>query len=262
MALPYRVQETASDMKRTDFHKLFKAPGPVVLPVIHVLDFAQAERNIRVAIGEGAAGVFLINHDFDKKLLVPIIRQVREAFPALWLGVNFLGVPGDNAFPILGDLQRDGVPVDAYWADNAHIDETGDDPSEAGRIRRFRELSGWSGLYFGGTAFKKQRPVAPENWRDAAREAVLFMDVVTTSGIATGQEADLTKIRDFRAGIGDATLALASGVTPDNAESYADVDAFLVATGINADGDFYNIDPARLTRLMTMTRTLGGGTTR
>lgn len=249
-------------MHRIDFHKLFKAPGPVVLPVIHVLDFAQAERNVRMAVGEGAAGVFLINHDFEKERLVPIIRQVRETFPALWFGVNFLGVPGDDAFPILGELQRDGTPVDAYWADNAHIDETGDDPSEAGRIRRFREISGWTGLYFGGTAFKKQRPVAPEHWCEAAREAALFMDVVTTSGIATGKQADLTKIRDFRAGIGDQALALASGVTPNNAESYADVDAFLVATGINADDDFYNIDAGRLARLMTITRSIGGGATR
>ena len=83
------------------------------------------------------------------------------------------------------------------------------------------------------------------------------MDVVTTSGIATGEEADLTKIQDFRAGIGDRPLALASGITPDNALSYADVDAFMVATGINVPGDFYNIDPERLAALMRITRELG-----
>ena len=249
-------------MKRAEFHKLFKAPGPVLLPVIHVLDFDQAERNIRIAIGEGAAGVFLINHDFEMARLIPVIRQVRKAFPSLWLGVNFLAVPGDDAFPVLGELQSDGCPVDAYWADDARIDETGNDPSQATEIARTREISGWSGLYFGGTAFKKQRPVAPEQWRDAARQAAPFMDVVTTSGIATGKEADLTKIRDFRAGIGDQALALASGVTPENAESYCDVDAFLVATGINIEGDFYNIDDERLARLMKITRTIGGGTNR
>lgn len=246
-------------MTRGEFHKQFKAPGPVVLPVIHVLDIAQVAENIRILIGEGAAGCFLINHDFGIEPFLPIIRATRAAFPSLWMGLNFLAVTGREAFPILGDLQREGCPIDAYWADDARIDETGRDPSEAEDIAAARVASGWDGLYFGGTAFKKQRPVDPAHWQDAAREAGPFMDVITTSGIATGEEADLTKIEDFREGIGDRPLALASGITPENARAYADVDAFMVATGINREGDFYNIDPARLSALMKTTRELGRG---
>ena len=103
--------------------------------------------------------------------------------------------------------------------------------------------------------------MAPEHHEAAARQAVPFMDVVTTSGIATGEEADLTKIRDFRAGIGDFPLALASGITPENAHAYADVDAFMVATGINHPGNFYDIDPERLAALMRVTREIGKTTT-
>ena len=56
----------------------------------------------------------------------------------------------------------------------------------------------------------------------------------------------------------DAPLALASGITPENALNYAaDVDCFMVATGINPPGDFYNIDPQRLRQLLTITRTFG-----
>ena len=83
------------------------------------------------------------------------------------------------------------------------------------------------------------------------------MDVVTTSGIATGEEADDTKIADFRHGIGDRPLALASGITPANAARYADVDCFMVATGINHPGNFYDIDPERLAALMQVSRDLG-----
>lgn len=243
-------------MNRDAFHKLFKAPGPVVLPVIHVLDVAQTDHNIRVLIDQGAAGCFLINHDFSVPEFLPILRQVRARWPALWMGVNFLAVTGRDAFPVLGDLAREGCVLDAYWADDARIDEAGEN-TEADEIAAVRAASGWDGLYFGGTAFKKQRHVDPSRWQDSAREAVPFMDVVTTSGIATGEEADLTKIHDFRAGIGDRPLALASGITPENALSYADVDAFMVATGINVPGDFYNIDPDRLAALMRITRELG-----
>lgn len=244
-------------MTRGEFHKFFKAPGPVVLPVIHVQDHDQTKRNIEVLIRAGASGCFLINHDFGVDRFTPILRSIRGAFPSLWLGCNFLAVTGREAFPVLAELQAEGVQIDAYWADDARIDETGADPSEAEEIARVRERCGWRGLYFGGTAFKKQRPVEPARWQDAARAAVPFMDVVTTSGIATGEEADLTKIRKFRAGVGDAPLALASGVTPENAAAYADVDAFLVATGINDQGDFYKINPARLTALMDVANALG-----
>ena len=81
------------------------------------------------------------------------------------------------------------------------------------------------------------------------------MDAVCTSGIATGQPADLAKIETFRKAIGETPLAVASGITPDNAGTYAGhVDCFMVATGINYPGDFYNIDPERLRRLLSMTR--------
>ena len=245
-------------MDRKSFHKLFKSPGPVVTPVIHVLDRAQAERNIAVAVEAGAAGVFLINHDFSMDHLLPILRDLRARWPDLWLGVNFLAVTGRDAFPILGQLQAEGCPVNAYWADDARMDEREAEQAEASEIARIRADSGWTGLYFGGVAFKKQRPVDPAQHRRSAEISRPFMDVVTTSGIATGHEAADQKITDFRAGLGDAPLALASGITPENAARYGgDVDCFLVATGINRDGDFYNIDPARLDALLEVTRNMG-----
>ena len=247
-------------MNRIQFRRLFKTAGPAVLPVIHVRDAVQACRNAVVAIEAGAQGVFLINHDFPREELVPILGEVRTRFPSLWLGVNFLAVTGRDAFPVLGRLQAEGVDVDAYWADDARIDERvpADEQTAAAEIAAAREASGWTGLYFGGTAFKKQRPVAPSGHETAARTATAWMDAVTTSGVATGRAADRAKIAAFRRGCGNAPLALASGVTPENAAGYApDVDAMLVATGINHDGDFYEIDPARLRRLLAVTRAAG-----
>lgn len=247
-------------MNRSEFHKFFKAAGPVVLPVVHVLDSTQAIANVGCAIAAGAAGVFLINHDFPLQQFLPIIRDVRTRYQSVWLGVNFLAVTGDNAFPVLGQLGHDGCQVDAYWADDARIDEhaPAHTQTEAQAIDAARRNSGWDGLYFGGTCFKAQRPVAPEHYAAAAQRAGAFMDVVTTSGIATGKAPDLSKIKTFRSAIGDTPLALASGITPENAGLFArDVDCFMVATGINRPGDFYNIDTARLERLLMITREAG-----
>ena len=247
-------------MNRHDFRKLFKCVGPAVLPVIHVTDTAQAERNVRILVGEGAPGCFLINHDFGVEPFLPIIAHVRAKFPALWMGVNFLAVTGKDAFPVLGRLAREGVRVDGYWADDARMDErsAADDQIEAQEIAAVLAGSGWSGLYTGGTCFKKQREVAPEHYEYSARLATSFMDAVCTSGVATGHAADTGKIKTFRRGIGDHAMTLASGITPENAGAYMDdVDGFMVATGINHEGDFYNIDPKKLARLLKLTRDHG-----
>lgn len=243
-------------LTRHAFHKMFKSPGPVVLPVIHVLESARTADNIAKVIEGGAQGCFLINHDFEKERLLPILRDMRRLYPSLWMAVNFLAVTGKDAFPILGKLEADGCQIDAYWADDACIDENGVN-ADAKEIAQVRESSGWTGMYFGGTAFKKQREVAPARYGDAAHHACAFMDVITTSGVATGQEADLGKITTFRKAIGDRPLALASGISPDNAHSYADVDCFMVATGINEPGNFYDIDLEKLKTLTALCRDLG-----
>lgn len=244
-------------MNRQQFCAMFGASGPVVLPVIHVLDNQQAETNVQTAMAGGCPGVFLINHDFPYPEFLPIIRHIRAKFPDFWLGVNFLAVTGRDAFPVLGELQRDGIQVDAYWADDACIDERreADDQPEASEIDGIRKSAGWDGLYFGGTAFKKQREVNSQDHAASATIACHHMDVVTTSGIATGHSADLGKINTFREACKDNAIALASGITPENAHIYANlVDCFMVATGINIANDFYNLDPARLANLMEVTQ--------
>lgn len=242
-------------MNRADFHQEFDCAGPVVIPVIHVLDEEQTARNIELAANTGASGVFLINHDFPVEPFLPIVRAIRNRYPGIWMGLNFLAVTGEHAFPVLGELQTAGCSIDAYWADDACIDESAplENQSEANRIKQVREASGWQGLYLGGTCFKKQREVKPENYGLSAELATHFMDAVCTSGLATGIEADTDKIKTFRESIGDHVLALASGITPDNAQAYADVDCFMVATGINLDGDFYNIDQTKLAQLISIT---------
>lgn len=238
-------------MNRQNFHHLFGSNSPVVTPVIHVLSTAQALANLDILRTAGCPGAFLINHDFGKEAFLPILREVRRSMPEFWLGVNFLAEDGRFGFAALGALAAEGAVFQALWADDACLDERVADQHDAKAIAAARVASGWDGMYFGGVAFKKQRPVAHADLDHAARLGAEWLDVVTTSGLATGQAPDLAKIARFRASTGDAPLALASGITPENAAQFAaDVDCFLVATGINHPGDFYNIDPARLAALL------------
>ena len=133
-------------MQRADFHKIFQCSGPVILPVIHVLDDARTAANIDHIIDAGLKGCFLINHDFGIDAFLPVLEAIRGRYPDFWIGVNFLAVTGLKAFPVLADLGSRGLRIDAYWADDARIDESAVIQEEAGTIAATRAACGWEGL--------------------------------------------------------------------------------------------------------------------
>ena len=158
-------------MDRSEFHDFFGDKAPVILPVIHVINHAQTASNIDKLIDAGIGGCFLINHDFDVARFLPLIRSIRASYPNFWIGLNFLAVTGLDAFPVLATLAKEGYRIDAYWADDARIDERKNQQKEANEIQNIRQKTGWNGLYFGGTAFKKQRKVHPADYGKSAQIA-------------------------------------------------------------------------------------------
>jgi len=216
-----------------------------LLPVIHAETEEQALRNADIAREAGCDGIFLINHAVSAARLLEIYRAVDQACPDWWVGVNCLGIAPEEVFPDLSGR------VDGLWSDNARIDEEEDEQPGAETIQASREASGWKGLYFGGVAFKYQRPV--RDHARAARLAAGFMDVVTTSGPGTGQAAPVEKIRTMKQAIGAFPLAIASGITPENVRDYLDhADCFLVATGIAKS--FSELDARRVRALADIIR--------
>lgn len=214
---------------------------PQVHVVVHVLGADQAIEQVRVAQGEGADGAWLIDHAGDHHRLRRTMSAVRDVVPDFWLGVNFLDLTVDRAAAFV-DARMDGL-----WSDNAcvHVNE---DREIALRALRVRASRGWEGHYFGGVAFKGQR--LEEDVADAAERAIGLMDVVTTSGAGTGLAAPEEKLRRMHAALaGRCPLALASGVTPENVETYLPYVSFLlVATGVSET--FHKIDPKKLQRLV------------
>ena len=107
----------------------------------------------------------------------------------------------------------------------------------------------WDGLYFGGVDFKYHTP--EKNLPKISALAKNYMDVVTTSGVATGKAPDIHKIETMRKAIGDFPLAVASGITPENVKNYTDlVDCFLVATGISKS--FTELDQKKVQNLVKL----------
>ena len=212
---------------------------PVVLPVIHVVDGHQAVRNAGVAREVGADGVFLINHDIPYTALLKAHAAVAAAHTDWWVGVNCLDLAPVEVFRYLNEQ------VAGVWIDNACIDERTEAQCEAESILSARRTSGWQGLYFGGVAFKYQREI--EDVASAASIAAGYMDVVTTSGLGTGQAALPGKIRTMKQALGKYPLAVASGITPENVTDYLDfMDYILVATGISTRIDELDAERTRM----------------
>jgi hypothetical protein len=218
----------------------------VILPVIHVAEPEQALRNAEIARRQGCDGVFLIRHEIDYTELLRIHHRLFEAFPDWWIGVNCLDLSPSKVFDVITDK------VAGVWVDNAMIDERESQQVEAEAIQAVRAQSGWQGLYFGGVAFKYQRTV--QDVGRAAQLAAEYMDVVTTSGPATGEAADQVKIQTMKAALGDFPLAIASGTTPENVGGYLEIaDCFLVATGISKS--WLEFDEERLQDYVRRVRT-------
>jgi len=216
------------------------------LPVLHLKAIEHTHDQVAVAIENGADGVWLINHSTDNQMLtVEQFKLVRREHPDLWIGMNLLGIPAHAAMHQVSILFVNGERVDGLWADDSGIRDEG--PSQKARnVWITKRETGWDGEYFGSVAFKAgpiiQDPPA------AAKIAKGFMDVVTTSGTATGIPADLEKVRGMKEALGDHRLGVASGITPENVQDYLPfVDDFLVATGISRD--FHTLDPAKVRAL-------------
>lgn len=227
------------------FFPTFHQPR-VLLPVIHPLSWDAALTAVEQVHSVGAPGLFLINQGLDTRDVLRLVLEVRRRHPELWVGVNLLGHPPAEA--LARALEACEGRLDGLWSDSAGIEE--DAPPElqpAGQaFVAARQRLGWRGLYFGGVAFKYQRPVAAANLPAAARAAAPYLDVLCTSGPGTGQQADRDKVATLHRAGGDALpLALASGVTIENVADYLPyVSAFLVGTGI--EHSFGVLDPIRL----------------
>ena len=221
--------------------------SPVLLPVVHPIGHDEALTAIRVAYDLGVKGVFLINQGND---VLQLVREVRDRYPTLWIGVNLLHRPPARALVFALDVCG---TIDGIWADNAGINERQADGAPQHLAEAFvaaRADAHWNGLYFGGLAFKYQREVASTDLGRAAALAAPYMDVICTSGPGTGYAADVDKVRALRAGLGvDHAMALASGVTPDNVRSYMPyIQAFLVGTGIEHKLGVF--DPVKIESLL------------
>lgn len=202
----------------------------VFLPVIHPAHGEEGVfRAIDIALNAGAHGVFVINQGMDIDTLLNCSVKIKRIYSDIWLGANLLGLSPVETLEFAHLF--DGIWVDDCGVDNFLCDEDLD----VGGFRFLEKKNNWKGLYFGGTAFKTQQQIKDTNTlMTVTKRSAALVDVVTTSGKATGVAASQEKIKAMREVLGPSIpLGIASGITPENIKDFIqDVDVFLVATGI------------------------------
>lgn len=212
-----------------------------VQPVIHVRSWGQVSDNIQIAEKAGADGIWLICHgNGNFSDLLKIFYQAKENFPSLWFGLNFLDMHSLEAMSLVPS------ECDGLWTDNAEVFS-----SRAMKVSEIQRLRKWPGRYFGGVQFKYQKQF--DDIEAAKRAKKAGLDVLTTSGAATGSAPSIEKIEKLKETF-EGPLAIASGLTPTNVKNFSVADYFMVATGVSVD--FYRICPEKLSRFVEAVKSL------
>ncbi len=193
-----------------------------LFPVIHIENIEQVFQNIEICLSEGVQGIFLINHYSDNHLLY-IANKVKEIYPNLWVGVNFLELKPSWVLNM-------EFKFESLWFDQTLTLEDTNDKKFQGEI-------------FSGLNFKYQKQLYGSSLKDAIKVIKQTSTVACTSGPGTGIEADPRKIIELKNLLGDFPLALASGVSSENIETYLPyVDVFLVASSITNKNEIIERD--------------------
>jgi len=215
----------------------------IVLPAIHARTSKQVIENLKIVEWEWADGFFLVNNKISSPELLNIYRDIQWKFDSLFHWINDLWVSPDQTFLDTAECRTDWI-----WVDNPRIQAVnGIDETDV--IEQAKQTVNRKWLYFWWVAFKYQKAIPEKELPHAIDQAKLHMDVLTTSGSATWNAANIDEIKKFHAHAWWFPIALASGITPDNIWSYAPyIDVSIVATWISQD--FFNLDRNKLKKLI------------
>jgi hypothetical protein len=221
-----------------------------LIAVIHHHNDELSLENARMADAAGFDGVSLIHmQGLDELIDRPSVR-IKSEFPELAVIANRLTTPPELVVP--RDL---ALGLDGTWVDNPGVSSNGFTPvtdiyREA--FDRARRING-NYQFFGSVAFKTQQPEpSDDHAATAAQKASALGWVATTSGPATGIAPDLQKLRTMRHRIPQGDMAVASGVTPENAADISlFVDWIFISTGISKD--FHTFDPEKMRKVRAAT---------
>ncbi len=207
----------------------------LILPVVHHKKTMMTLEQAEIAFSSGADGLFLISHHGDDDALPSLAKTIKNIYPRLKVGVNLLSMPVVEA---VRSLEPYGL--DMVWSDYCGVSSRGFD-KDGLELEKWHQNNKHVDL-FASVAFKYQEVDSDPSMAAFNANQVGF--IPTTSGEGTGMAPTLEKIK-LMSEATHGNLAIASGMTPDNVESFVPyLSHILVSTGVSKNG--YEFDEALL----------------
>jgi hypothetical protein len=210
---------------------------PVLIPVIRFSTAAAAMANANIARDAGCDGVFLVHPEGEDGLLIPVTRHIKEEWPAGMVGIHFKNTPAMAAL----DLSL-GNGLDMTWTDNISQSNS----SEASRVASvLGKLT--SHLFFDSIDPSGFHQKPPDPF-EAATKTRRHRMIPATRFSPEDETEEIRKLAILRSAVGNAALAVASGITVENVHALTPYASHLLfASG--ASDTFFTLDP-ELTRAM------------
>jgi len=185
----------------------------ILLPVLSCKDDVQFINNIEKIYpyieDKKIHGIWITSANCDISIIEKVIKWKNDLKKNIWLGINLIG---ENIFKVLEFIKINNP--DGIWIDNSYFNnETNFNIPEI-ILDQFEKMN-WNGLYFGGVMFKYQSI-------DYLKKEILnktheYIDVLTTSGIATGTPIDIDKLNYIYDSTNEKIhIAIASGISSEN----------------------------------------------
>lgn len=196
----------------------------------------QAFADVEASIAGGADAVVLINEWCSLAELEGTVHAVRERYPKLKLGVNYLGDPAEpygyrESFRLARTYE-----LQIVWTDFSGVDLINERaPVDLHLIQKERPPS----VFYGSGVHMKYSTLqdSKKTIEESALQAMGWVDGVIVTGPKTGVACNPETALRARTVIGNYPLGVASGVSPENVHTLRDVlDFFLVASSLQDDG--------------------------
>ncbi len=235
----YNIINQAEYLKNTNkidkVLNVFGRKNKILLPVLSCHNENQFKNNINNLISyyndKKIGGLWLMTTNTEIKVIIEVIKWVRENYKNLWIGVNLIGENIINVLQFIKNNNPDGI-----WVDNSYIKKNCNFDIPNLILDQFDKLK-WKGLYFGGVMFKYQNNDNTDI--ETLKEVHKYMDVLTTSGNGTGISIDIDKLNYIHDNSKDHILtAVASGINSNNIKFIKDkCDIFIVRTSLVNDNN-------------------------
>ena len=210
--------------------RLFGSQSKVFFPVLHPKSEEQMEINIAILKTQKPTHIALISNECTSAFLVNSAKKVKAALPYAFLLLNFVG---ESVYSLFKYLPQISGTVDGIMLDNCMIYQNSDNSDSILKlfIKHMIRAGMNEVVLFGGLYFKYQ----PHNgdYDVVLPRANHILDIICTSGNATGIAADSAKVKTIKSKT-SVPVALCSGITNENIVEMTNiVDVLMVGTFIN-----------------------------